>query len=234
MKLLPSLSALAFLAASTGLASATTINPLSTPTTITLASYGSTNVAPSGVGNSATVFTGGLVDFILPIGGGPTYNVGTGNVWAAPGGSSSWVSNNRGNYPGGSNTEPTGVYDYSTTFFDNLASTSYGTITVLADDTASVYLNGNLIAPAASPATAGTCDSGTPNCTVPATYNLTGFVNGVNTLSFDVLQEHGSAEGLDFYGSVSTSVTPEPNSLLLMGTGILGCASLLYRRRVQA
>ena len=223
MKLLQSF-VLSALVASAGVASASTL---------TLDSYGSASAVSTGASNTATVFTGGLVDFILPIGGGASYSIGTGGVWAAATGNSSWVSNNAGNYPGGSNVEPTGSYNYSTTFVDTTPGTSSGTVTVLADDTASVYLNGNLIAAAASPATAGTCDSSTPNCTVDATYDLTGFIDGTNVLSFVVLQEHGSAEGLDFSGTVSTSVTPEPSSLLLMGTGLLGFAGMV-RRRVQA
>ncbi len=225
MKLLHCLYFSAVLAASTGLASASTI---------TLDSYGSTNSRVAGASNSATFFEGSLLDFLIPVSGGPSYNVGTGGVWAAPTGSSSWVSNNPGNYPGGSNVEPAGLYEYATTFTDLSPGTSSGTLTVLADDTASVYLNGDLIAAAAGPATAGTCDSTTPNCTVPATYNLSGFIDGTNTLSFSVLQEHGAAEGLDFSGTVSTSVTPEPNSLLLMGTGLLATAGLLSRHRLAA
>lgn len=221
MKSLNHLFLSALLAASVGVASASTIK---------LASYGSTHAAPAGAGNSATFFSGGIADGFVA--SGPSYNVGTGGVWAAPTGNSSWVSNNAGNYPGGNNVEPSGLFDYFTTFTDLTPGTSSGIISVLADDTTSVYLNGTQITPAASSATAGKCDSGAPNCTVPTTYNLTGFVDGTNVLSFGVLQEHGSAEGLDFSGSVNTSVTPEPNSLLLMGTGLLACAGLLYRRRV--
>lgn len=214
MKILRSLSVFALAAASAGVASASTI---------TLSSYGSTANTPTGAGNSPTYFYDGST--------APTYSIGTGGVWASPLGNSSWVSENAGNYPGGNSVEPTGSYVYYTTFTDDTPGTSSGSITLLADDTASVYLNNTLIALAAGPATAGTCDSSTPNCTVPATYTLSGFQTGTNVLVFDVLQEHGSAEGLDFSGTVNTSVTPEPNSLLLLGTGLLAMGGLLYSRR---
>ena len=219
MKLFRSLSMFALVAASAGVASASTIN---------LSSYGSTASAPAGAGNSATYLLEGFAP--NPV-GAPTYDIGTGGIWSAPVGSSSWVSQNPGNYPGGSSVEPSGSYWYYSSFTDSTPGSSTGSITLLADDTASVYLNGTLITLAASPATAGTCDSSTPNCTVPATYTLTGFTSGTNYLYFDVLQEHGSAEGLDYSGTVSTSVTPEPNSLLLLGTGLLAMGGFLYNRR---
>ncbi len=216
MKSLSILCVSALLAASAGLAKADTIS---------LASYGSTASAPAGTGNSATVLFNG---FLAPA--GATYDIPTGGIWHAPIGDSSWVSQNSGNYPGGSNVEPNGVYTYYSTFTDNNAADSSGSITVLADDSTSVLLNGHLITlPASSQYPAGNCTQGTPNCLNPATYTLTGFVNGTNYLTFNVTQDFGSAEGLDYAGSVS--VTPEPSSLLLMATGLLGMGAFLYRRQ---
>ena len=226
MKSLHYLCLSALLAASAGVASASTL---------TLDSYGSANSRIAGASNSATYYTGSVLEtgpLVLPL--GTSYSIQANGPWAEPTGASTWVSNNPDNSPDGGHVEPTGSYDYYSTFTDLTPGTSSGTITVLADDTASVYLNGVLIAAAASPATNGTCDSGTPNCTVPAVYDLTNFVDGTNVLSFSVLQEHGSAEGLDFSGTVNTSVTPEPNSLLLMATGLFATAVLLHRRRATA
>ena len=213
----------ALFAASAGVAGAETLN---------LASYGSTATAPAGVANAATFYQGGLVYGFIPVTGGPSYSIGTNGVWAAPVGNSSWVSQDPQNYPGGVNVEPTGVYFYTSTFSLSTPAEASGTITVLADDTTGVFLNGTQVTAAAGFATSGTCDSGRPNCTVPTTYSLTGFVAGTNTLGFNVLQEHGSAEGVDFAGIVN--VTPEPTSLLLLGTGLSMMAGFARYRRVQA
>ncbi len=228
MKLFSSLFVSALFAASATVAMADTLK---------LASYGTTNSTPTGVSNTATKFNGGTTPFSFPftVAAGPTYNIGTGGVWTNPTGSSSWVGMNKGDYPGGSNVEPFGVYDYTSTFvIGGNANNATGTLKVMADDTTDVYLNGVELVDAASFFDPGAnCTAGKPNCISPLTVNLTGLVNGVNTLKFDVHQDYGSATGLDFSGTV-TNVTPEPNSLLLLGTGLSMLAGFARSRRVQA
>ncbi len=73
-----------------------------------------------------------------------------------------------------------------------------------------------------------------PNCETPLTFTFTGLQAGLNELEFDVKQVNGVDEGLDFSGSIDSSpAVPEPLSLVLFGTGMLGLVGL-SRRYVNA
>jgi hypothetical protein len=72
---------------------------------------------------------------------------------------------------------------------------------------------------------------------VSATYNFVNYslTGGVHTLTFNVQQTKLVYEGLDFYGSIATgSPIPEPGTLMLLGTGLIGSAGTLMRRMRKA
>jgi hypothetical protein len=198
-------------------------------TILLLGSYGTSSPNP-GVGNSATTYD--PLNSTVNSGSTSTFNISPGTVWHSAIGSSSWVSFNAATGPTSSMVTPNGDYIYHTTF--NLASTDVndiGTLSVLADDTLSIFLNGNLILQSAGSMGPNNsyvkCSDVAPNCITPLTFNFTGFTAGLNTLTFDVKQVNLQNEGLDFSGSVSS--VPEPLPLALFGTGLLGLVGLSRR-----
>ena len=152
-----------------------------------------------------------------------TYDIGTGGVWTGPIAGTSYVSFNPNTSPGGSVVAPNGYYDYK---IDFVSDGSPVMLTVLADDTTAVYLNDlqQLLPEGSGPFPK--CATTQPNCTTPYTFTFS-VPAGNDFLDFEVHQANLNATGLDFYG---TTVTPEPSSLLLLGTGLVGSAGTMLRR----
>ncbi len=160
-----------------------------------------------------------------------SYDVSANGVWTAAIAGTSWVSNSAEAGPGGTVTDPNGFYYYETTFSSLSGSTTYdGSISVMADDTAEVLLNGVVIVPFGSIGADNHCSIGTPNCTVVDTISLTDItlLAGTNTLEIINAQTDLSAAGVDL--SMTLAQTPEPSSLLLMGSGLLGLALVVFWR----
>ena len=234
MKFIARLSAFAIIAASATIASAGTIN---------LASYGTSGSQASGAANTALTFVGYNSSTTYATSGGSLTGGGASYSLVMPSGQSTWasalpgsyyVSSNPGDGPGGSHQEPNGTYVYTSTF--SLAAGTYGgTFSLLADDTATVKLNGVTIFAASTANGYPHCAASVPNCmTVDTTSLYSSIFNtgvgeaGLNTLEIDLVQGGNDRLGVDFSGSITP--TPEPNSLLLLGSGIAGSAGALVRR----
>jgi hypothetical protein len=169
--------------------------------------------------------------------GSATQVISPNPAWAAPLAGSSWISfTNTGNpSSAGFTVLPNGAAVTFTQTF-NLSGTITGaTLDVLADDTASVWLNGVELASGNLGGSYPTCSSLPIGC-LTSTMGVFNFAelqpylqDGTNTLSFVVYQEAGSSYGLDYAGTVTT--TPEPGSLLMLEMGLMGIA-LTARRRL--
>jgi PEP-CTERM motif len=165
-----------------------------------------------------------------------TFGISPGTTWAPPlaagdGEVSSWVSYDQFSGPTGGETSSTfdanGYYRYATSF--NYLNPSFGSLTVAADDTVAIFLNGVQILPEGVIGSDAHCSDGTPNCSVGGSSTV--FFNapaGFNVVDLIVYQSGSLYQGVDWVGTVTE--TPEPNSLLLLGTGLLGSAGALFRR----
>jgi PEP-CTERM motif len=168
---------------------------------------------------------------------GATVNISSNPAWASALPGSNWISFTDTGNPSDASfyTVPNGTAVTFTQTFNLNGTVTGATLSVLADDTTAVILNGVTIYNAALGGSYPTCSSQPIGCLINTegafTFsNLAPYLNdnGVNTLQFVVYQEAGSSYGLDYSGNITTA--PEPASLGLLAAGLIGVA-LIGRKR---
>jgi hypothetical protein len=171
---------------------------------------------------------------------GNTIAIAPNAAWAAALPGSSWVS-----FASTGDTAAPGFFVVPNgtvvSFFDVFTlpgiATS-GTLTVMADDSAAVLLNGVVLMAEADSAgnTYATCSDFGIGCVRPTTIDLPASLlqTGSNTLEFQVAQRDGSSLGLDYSGTVTDPPSvPEPGSEMLVGIGLL-IVAIVGRRRAES